>query len=449
MRMSDFPITLANPVEHVGPLPSKADVVIIGGGVIGISAAFFLAKKGLKPVVLEKGRIAGEQSARNWGWIRQQGRDLAELPIMIEANRLWKEIAADLNEDIGLTTCGLTYFASDDAEIATYEEWLAGAAPMGVDSRLLASSEIDAMIPGMTKSYRAALHTASDMKAEPWVAVPAIARAAVKAGAVIVENCAARVLERSGGRVSAVVTEHGRVKATEVIVAGGAWSSLFLRNEGVSIPQLSVRATVVATTALPDVFQGGVVGDSLAFRRRQDGGYTLAASGYHEIFVGWDAFRHTPKYLPQLRRQPFMRAYKPVGPKGYPDGWGTPRKWNGDAESPFERMRILDPAPNAGKVKEICSEFQALLPAVGQVGVAASWAGMIDTMPDIVPVVDRAPIEGLSLCTGMCGHGFGIGPAFGRIMADMVSGGDVGHDLSRFRLSRFTVGSSLELGPDL
>ena len=90
-----------------------------------------------------------------------------------------------------------------------------------------------------------------------------------------------------------------------------------------------------------------------------------------------------------------------------------------------------------------------LLPALGKVEIAASWAGMIDSMPDIVPVVDRAPVEGLSICTGMCGHGFGIGPGFGRVMADMVLDGEIGHDLSRFRLARFSDGSVPELGPDL
>ncbi|WP_106606601.1 NAD(P)/FAD-dependent oxidoreductase [Shimia abyssi] len=439
-----------SPVEHHGPLPKAAEVVIIGGGVIGVSAAYYLARAGVSVVLLEKGRIAGEQSSRNWGWIRQQGRDLAELPIMIEANQLWREIAADLDEDIGLATCGLTYLTNDEAETARYEDWLKDAVPMGVDSRVLSGREIETLLPGMTKPYAAALHTPSDMKAEPWVAVPAIARAAARHGAVIVEQCAAQVLEREGGKVSGVQTEQGPIRAGEVIVAGGAWSSLFLRNEGVDIPQLSVRATVAATGPLPEVHGGGAVGDSLAFRRRQDGGYTLAASGYHEIFVGFDAFRHATKYLPQLRRSPFMRAYRPRAPEaGYPDGWGTKRRWDGSSTSPFEAQRILDPAPNAGKVAEIRAAFESLFPALGEVRIADSWAGMIDTMPDIVPVVDRAPVSGLSICTGMCGHGFGIGPAFGRIMADMVMGNDIGHDMRRFRFGRFSDGSRLELGPDL
>ncbi|WP_299350020.1 FAD-binding oxidoreductase [uncultured Shimia sp.] len=448
--MPGFPITIANAVEHQGPLPPAADVVIIGGGVIGVCTAYFLAKRGLRPVLLEKGRIAGEQSSRNWGWIRQQGRDLDELPIANEANQLWGEIGADLDENIELERCGLTYFAEDAAEMERYEAWVRDAAPTGVDSRVLSVSELNTLIPGMADhKYLGGLHTPSDMKAEPWLAVPAIARAAVRHGAVFVENCAARILDRHGGRVSGVVTEQGTIAAPEVIVAGGAWSSLFLRNEGVKIPQLSVKATVAATNELPLVHAGGAVDRKLAFRRRSDGGYTLAAAGFHEMFVGWDAFRHLGHYLPQLKRDFRGRTYLPKAPAGYPDGWTTARHWGGGAETPFERMRILDPKPNAGKVEDIRKRFEALLPGVGSVNITATWAGMIDSMPDIVPVVDRAPIEGLSICTGMCGHGFGIGPGFGRIMADMVTGGDVGHDLTRFRFNRFTDGSKLSLGPDL
>ncbi|MBR9843087.1 MAG: FAD-binding oxidoreductase [Rhodobacteraceae bacterium] len=443
-----FPIHMGLAAEYDSPLPEEADVVIIGGGVIGVSAAYYLARKGLRAVVLEKGRIAGEQSSRNWGWIRQQGRDLAELPIMMEANRLWKEIAAEIG-DIGLRTCGLTYFASDEADEARYEAWLGDAREIGADSRMLSQAEIGDMFPGMTKTFRGALHTPSDMRAEPFVTVPALARAAVQAGAVILEGCAARVLDREGGKVCGVVTEKGRIRAPEVIMAGGAWSALFLRNEGVNIPQLSVRATVATTNAVPDVHGGGAVGDSLAFRRREDGGYTLASAGYHEIYIGPDSFRHFPTYVPQLIREPFARAYKPMAPKGFPDAWGTKRRFSGDAPTPFEAMRILDPEPNHKIVEQIRAEFEALFPQLGKVEVINSWAGMIDSLPDIVPVVDRAPVAGLSICTGMCGHGFGIGPAFGRVMADMVTGGEIGHDLSRFRLSRFTDGSKLELGPDI
>ncbi|KPA21990.1 Sarcosine oxidase subunit beta [Shimia sp. SK013] len=446
--MIDFPLGVHLPVEHGGALPKEADVAIVGGGIIGVMTAFFLAKKGLRPVVLEKGRVAAEQSSRNWGWIRQQGRDMAELPIMMEAHHLWKDLAHEIGEDLGLQTVGVCYLAETQKDLAGYEAWLKDAAPTGLDSRMLSSAEAGDVLPGVTRSFEGALITPSDMKAEPWIAVPALARAAVRAGAVIVENCAVRGLDVQAGRVAGVVTEQGVVKAPEVVVAGGAWSALFLRRHGVNIPQLSVQAPVIATEPLADLAMPATAMSGLAWRRRSDGGFTLVPGGRHRLHIGPDAFRALPKYVPQLRADWAGTQFSAAAPAGYPDAWGTKRQWQMDAESPFERMRVLNPAPPKTLIEATLTKFGALFPALGAPKMRRAWSGMIDTMPDIVPVVDRGDtLPGLSICTGMCGHGFGIGPAFGRVMADLVSGGDVGHDLSRFRLGRFADGSKIELGP--
>ena len=121
--MTPFPISETNPVEHDGPLPKAADCVVIGGGVIGICTALFLARSGQKVVVLEKGRIAGEQSSRNWGWIRVQGRDAAEIPIAIEAQNLWRELAPQLDVDIGLKQVGVAYLANTKKQVQGHFSW--------------------------------------------------------------------------------------------------------------------------------------------------------------------------------------------------------------------------------------------------------------------------------------------------------------------------------------
>ncbi len=448
--MTGFPIDDATPVTWPGPPPEETDVVVIGGGVIGVCTALYLAESGQRVVLLEKGRIAGEQSSRNWGWIRQQGRDPDELPIMVEANRLWRDLAQRTNVDIGLTQGGVTYLAKTDAEMARYSDWIHHAAAHDVDSRLLRAGEVADLIPGMSRGYAGALYTASDMRAEPWVAVPALAGVAARAGATIVENCAVRALDIQAGRVAGVVTEQCRIAAHEVVLAGGAWSALLLRRHGIALPQLSVRATVAATDPLPMVFPGGAADDGIAFRPRKDGGYSLAAGGFHELFVGPDAFRALPKYLAQLRADPFGTRFLPAAPRGYPDAWSTPRRWDADGPSPFETMRILNPAPNRRKVAQLTSRFHALFPDIGPVRIKTAWSGMIDTMPDVVPVVDRvAALPGLTIGTGMSGHGFGIGPGMGKVLAALVMGDDPGHDLTRFRLSRFSDGSKMRLGPSV
>jgi len=280
--------------------------------------------------------------------------------------------------------------------------------------------------------------------------VPALAGIAAREGVQIIENCAVRALDIAAGRIAGVITEQGRIKSSQVVLAGGAWSALFLRNHGISMPQLSVRENVAATEPLPDVYAGAVSDGRVAFRRREDGGYTLAPPGAPELFVGPDAFRALPHFMTQLLADPFGQRLHPFAPKGFPDAWGTKRRWQPDAPSPFEAMRILDPAPNMGKIRRLLRDFSAMFPEFGPIKLKSAWAGMIDTMPDIVPVVDTvAALPGLTIGTGMSGHGFGIGPGMGRVLARLATGEGVGHDLSRFRLARFTDGSPMILGPNV
>ncbi len=445
-----FPFTRDAAPEHVAEFPAASEVVIIGGGVIGVSAALFLARQGVQVTLLEKGRVAAEQSSRNWGWIRVQGRDVAEIPIALEAQKLWRELDGTCQGRLGVRTVGVTYLAHREPELAGYQGWLDSAEGLGLDSHMVSRKELSRVLPGITGDWPGALHTPSDMKGEPWVAVPELARLARDAGAMIVEDCAVRGLDMAAGRIAGVQTEKGRIATSEVLLAGGAWSSLFLRRHGVNIPQLSVRSTALETGPLPQVTGGAGVDHRTAFRLRDDGGYTIAPSTLSELYVGPDAVRAIPKYLPVLNSGGFDVSLHLRAPAGYPDAWGTPRRWADDEETPFERMRILTPPPNLARAQAACDAFAEAFPELGPVKPRTAWAGMIDVLPDVVPVVDRvAALPGLTVATGMCGHGFGIGPAFGRIAAALVKGEAPGHDLSRFRMARFSDGSRMVPGPNL
>lgn len=442
------PIAATDPVRFPGPIPDATDVVIIGGGIAGIATALYLARAGVAVTVCEKGRVAAEQSSRNWGWVRQQGRDLDELPIMIEALRLWEGLQPELGEAAGLRRTGVTYLARTEAQLQAYEGWLVHARAHGLDTRLLSRAELDRALPNAA-GWLGALTTPSDARAEPWTAVPAMARLAADAGAVIVEDCAVRTIETEAGQVSGVVTEKGTIRAARVLLAGGAWSSLFAGNAGLSIPQLSSRATVAATEAMPDFWPGNAADDRFAFRRRADGGYTLAPGTVSDFWIGPGAFRHVRSFAHQFLRDVTHTRLHPFAPSGFPDAWRTARRWRGDEQSPFERMRVLDPAPNLRLVEKLQRDFAETFPALGRPRIKRAWAGMIDATPDIVPILDETPIRGFFVATGLSGHGFGIGPGIGRVMADLIRGRDPGHDLTRFRFGRFSDGSPVTLGPTL
>jgi glycine/D-amino acid oxidase-like deaminating enzyme len=446
------PINPASTAQYKDALPDSVDVVVIGGGVLGVTSALFLNRAGLKTVLCEKGVIAGEQSSRNWGWIRQLGRDPAELPLVTEASQIWQDLDGTTGGRTGYRREGIIFLASNRQTLDERSAWLPVAEKHGLDVRVLDGAGIAKMIDTGEggKRWAGGIWCPSDARAEPWRAVPAVAALAREEGVLIREGCAARALEIASGRVTGVHTEDGFVACAQLVVAGGAWTSLLLRRHGISIPQLAVRSSVARTAPLPQFFAGAAMDEHLAFRRREDGGFTLASLDRHDLLVGPDAFRHLAHWLPVAKQTLGHMRFRPWGPKHYPDAWGTARYWAEDEETPFERCRVLHPDPDPQYADVMRRRFAERFPSIGAPPILNTWAGMIDAMPDIVPVVDHVPgIEGLIVGCGLSGHGFGIGPAFGKAIAAMATGRETGHDMHRFRFSRFTDGSRLEPGPGI
>ncbi len=447
------PVQITTPIRFSDPLPDSVDVVVIGGGVVGIFSALYMARTGLTVLVCEKGRIACEQSSRNWGWIRQYGRDRDELPIMMEASRLWEQANKETKGRTGFSRTGVCHIASTDKTLEKRESWLEIAREHQLDTRMISAGELGSLIDqgnGAKTAHKwtGAAYTESDARAEPWQAIPAIAELAQHEGVRIIENCAVRNLEVTNRSVSGVHTESGYVSCDQALLCAGAWSSLFARNQGINIPQLSVRSTACKTAPMPEVFSGCAIDENLAFRRREDGGYNLAGGGNHDLYIGPDSFRHFFKYLPVAFKHLPDTTFKVSAPPGFPDSWSMKRKWQSDEVSPFEGTRVLNPPPNLKRVEIIRQNFAKRFPDLGKPTIQHAWAGLIDAMPDIVPIVDCvASVSGLMMATGMSGHGFGIGPGFGKIIAEIANGRQSAHDISRFRFSRFSDGSKLHPGP--
>jgi len=442
-------ITDKAPIQFADDLPEATDVVVIGGGIAGITTAYFLAKQGVRVTVCEKGRVAGEQSSRNWGWIRQQGRDYAELPIVMESNRIWRTLAAETGEaDLAFTECGCLYLVDTQAGLEKCETWIEVANQHQLATRMLTPADIAERFPNLSGKFLGGMITDSDGRSEPFVAVPALARAAQRVGVVIRENCAVRTLDISGGQITGVVTEHGRIGCGQVVLAGGAWSTHFAANAGVDLPQLAVRSTVARTEAAPDLLKPTLSSPGLTVRRRQDGGYTVTTGDLAEHYLSPASFRYATKFRHLLKVSAKDVRLHVAAPSGFPGAWGMKRRWRGNEETPFERMRVLNPAPNKGVVAKLEDRLAKRMPGLRGVGIAETWAGMIDVTPDAVPIIDESHTQpGLFILTGFSGHGFGIGPGVGRVMADLVMGRSSGHDLTRFRSGRFADGSKIVPGP--
>ncbi|MBO9452200.1 FAD-binding oxidoreductase [Tropicibacter sp. R16_0] len=424
-------------IETDTRLPKRTEVVVIGAGIIGTSATYYLARRGVPVVLIEKGRVGAEQSSRNWGWCRQQNRDARELPMATKALELWDRFAAELGEDVGFCRCGLTYLSNDEAEIETWANWCKFAATQGVISRALDAKAAAERGAVTGKTWKGGVFSESDGVADPSRAVPMQAKGVIAAGGQVLQNCAVRGILTQAGRVSGVVTEHGEIECSQVVMAGGAWASSFCHQLGMTFPQASIRQTILSIASgsadLPDALHTS----QATITRRGDNAHTLAISGRGQVDPSLQKFRFAQDFVPM-----FARRWRLLSPGAAPTPHETRKRWALDRPTPMEQHRVLDPKPNASIVKTTLDRSQTLLPALQGAKVQASWAGFIDSTPDGVPVIDASDsLPGFLLAAGFSGHGFGIGPAAGHLVADLITGAPPIVDPEQFRLSRLGASS--------
>ena len=431
-------------IDHVPSsphLPRQAAAVVIGAGIAGIATAMELQDRGLDVVVVEKGEVAAEQSSRNWGWCRQMGRDPREIPLIKISLNLWRRMNARIGAETGFRECGIVYMNDSEAGLADHVAWVRDhAQPHGLSTRILNSAEVAELAPGSTVTYTGGIYTPDDGRAEPFMAVPAMAKHFQARGGIMLTNCAARGVEQSGGRVSSLVTERGSITTDTVVLAGGYWSSRFLHNLGVRFPQLGVVTPVQRTEPL-DLGHGRTFsGQEYSVRKRLDGGYTVAHNLQTLADLTPAHFRFARDFLPLLKMEHSALRYR-LGKRFFEEA-RMRRRWELDEVTPFEMVRVLDPAPVDFILDDVFGKLQKAYPAFRNTRVAERWAGMIDGTPDVVPVIGPiAQVPGLFMLSGLSGHGFGIGPGAGQLMAELVMGETPCVDPAPFRFSRFSDGS--------
>ena len=424
------------PVDTTPDIPARSEIVIIGGGIVGLSAALALAERGLQVTLLEKGRIGAEQSSRNLGWVRKMGRAAADVPLALATDRLWADMPARIGQETGYRQAGIMYLARTDDEMEMHRGWLETVAGLDLDSRLLSAAQIDALVPGGRGAWAGGLYTPSDGRAEPTLAPAAIARGALARGARIVENCAVRTLSLSAGRVAGVVTERGEIACDQVLLAGGMWSRRFLGNLGIALPTLPLICSVLRTEPMEGPTEIAVGGPDFSFRKHRDGGFVITQRGALRAPLTLDHLLIGRRYLGQLKAGgKFLRLH--LGQESWQD-LRLARRWGATAQSPFEKLRVMDPPTIPALNAEALANLRAAWPAFEGAKIAEAWAGMMDITPDSLPVIGpAAAIPGLMLATGFSGHGFGTGPAAGQLAADLLSGVPPIVDPAPYRLDRF------------
>lgn len=370
---------------------STHEVIIIGGGITGCAAAYELARNGVQVTLLEREHLHAMGSGWTLAGVRQSGRHPAELPLAREAIKRWGTLADELNAELHYRRDGNLRLALTEEQVPVIQQVVIDGNAAGVPMEFLDNAQaILEIAPEVTESVHAASFCPTDGHADNIATVQAYADAAQRLGAKVISGVEALHLAVSGDRVTGVVTTDGTYHADEVIVAAGIYAPQLLAPLGYKLPYLITLCPVAETVPTDSFTLAPVLGVAEGnFAARQ-----TAAGGIR--FIGASA------------------------------------PWGGGRHHTQSNTGMT-----VGNMDLMTRNALAILPRLADLRVDRIWGGLIDRTPDALPVLDAAQ-PGLVVGAGFSGHGFGIGPVSGEILANLaVHGRDDRFDLAPFALSRF------------
>lgn len=365
----------------------QREIVVIGGGVIGCAIAWHLAMKDARVTLLEQGALASGASGASAGGVRQQGRDLRELPIAIRAIARWEQLEAELDADLHYRREGHLTVIEDAADLAAVEADVAAQRALGLDLRIVTGEDLRELAPGLAETVIAGMYSPSDGHANPILTTQAFARAASREGATIRTGVAVTGIEVSGGRVTGVETSAGRIGCDHVVLAAGLWSPLLAESLGIELPITGFAPQMIATDPMPMALRQVLGARSRLLSLKQ------VPSGNYVIGGGWP------------------------GDIDLPAGVATPR-----LESVLGSVR----------------DAAAIWPALAGARMERVWVGVEALAADEVPILGSLPgSDGLTVAAGFSGHGFALSPAIGELVAAQVLDGETPPLLASLGIDRF------------
>ena len=366
-----------------------SDVIVVGGGAMGCSVAYRLARRGYDVTLFEAREVASEASGASAGGLHQQGKDLRELEMAMRAVAMWPELGDELGADLDVHQDGQLTLVEHEDDYRLLQQRIAAERACGLELQLLDRDELRSLAPGVGDTFFAASYSPGDGHANPIAATRAFAHAARRWGATVLEDSPVTRLTSDSGRVTGVETPDGRYEADWVVNTAGAWASKLCETVGFSVP-LEVRGLQMTVTeempmALYPVL--GSMSHQLSLKQLHNGKYLIGG--------GW------PATLDLDRSTPI--------------GWNRWQSMAGSARA-----------------------ATAVWPLLEQVGVHRVWSGLEAMTPDAIPIIGPvAHIDGLLVAAGFSGHGFVHSPYVGIIIADLIATGESPLPLDDFRLSRF------------
>jgi sarcosine oxidase subunit beta len=375
--------------------PDRAGVVIIGGGVMGVSAAFHLAEAGVRDVVLvERGALGSGSTSKAAGGVRAQFSDRLNIELGLRSLEAYQRFGHRPGQEIDLHQVGYLFLLDSPETVAAFEQSVALQNEMGVPSRMLAPDEAQRLSPLIDIAGLAgAVFSPSDGHCTPESVVLGYATAARRLGARIRTGCAATGIETRGADITAVLTDAGRIETDTVICASGAWAREVGSWVGVDLPVTPLRRQIVVTEPLSP---------SLRAALPPDLPMTLDFS--------------TTFYF-------------------HAEGAGLLIGMSDPEEQPGFRMEADD-----AWLPRLTEAIERRAPRLLDVGLTSGWAGLYEMTPDHNALIGEATtISRFLYATGFSGHGFLMGPAIGEVLRDLVIGADPYVDISPLHARRFAL----------
>lgn len=419
-------------------LPKAADVIVIGGGITGAATAAAAARRGASVALIEKEiGPAREGSGRAQGSLRVQGRHRAEFLLAQEALELWTEAAAE--SDFEMVKGGNLYFRTSEDELPALQHLVAEAHQAGLTQvQLLDADQTREVMPCATGPFLGAMWSPIDAQCQPEKGTQHYIRRAESAGVHIAYGVKVTRLLESCGRVSGVETTSGRIQAGAVVVAAGVWTPYLTQTIGVKVPIMPVVMSELETDELKPLFTQTIRAFGFGARQRPSGKIVVSAGLNAKVAHGVSladfnglrywlpramSFRKNLKLeldLPRILQQ--VRHLSTLDPTLIPH------------ESP-------EPKCDRPLVHSALDRLSSVIPEVQEAKATRYWGGLVDMTPDGLPIIDgNAGPLGLTIITGLAGHGFTLGPVLGEIASDLSLDGQTRRAIDSFRLSRYTDG---------
>ncbi|NBS00580.1 MAG: FAD-binding oxidoreductase [Rhizobiales bacterium] len=369
----------------------QTDVIVIGAGIMGAAAAFFLRKHGRSVALIEKGLVGQQASGTNFGNVRRQGRFLPQLPLANRSRAIWGQLNELLGEDAEFLPSGhirVTYNAEMTAAVETY----AGKArEYGLHLEIISGNVLRDRFPFIGPEAHAGSYSPTDGHANPRLAAPAFGRAFRRAGGLVFEQTEIALVEKDNDGFRVESTDGRVFRSGQLLIAAGAWGNKLSSQFGEPVP-LSIQGPQMCVTEPVPYAIAPVIGVTT----------------------------HVPEEVVYCRQ--VKRGNIVIGGTGREPASIETSRANVNPENTLRQFR----------------QITRVIPALNRLTIIRVWSGVESYLPDDIPIMGPSgKVSGLYYAFGFCGHGFQLGPGVGEVMAELMVKGQTQTPIDPFLIARF------------